>query len=184
MINHFIAKVFRYLYKAILFVVFRFNPVGCSRYIGVKLGNNCRIYGNSPRMWGTEPFLIKIGDNVFITDGCMFVNHDGGTLILRKEVPDLELTSPITIGNDVYIGIRTIIMPGVTIGNRVIIGASSVVTKDIPDNSVCVGVPAKVIKTVDEYLEKGKSNSLHFGHLSPKKKEKALKEYFSTNQHD
>ncbi len=130
-------------------------------------------------MWGTEPFLISIGDNVYITDGCMFVNHDGGTLILRKDVPDLEITAPIRVGNNVYFGVRSIIMPGVSIGNRVIVGAGSIVTKDIPDNSVCVGSPARVIKSVDDYLDKCKGNSLHFGHLSAKDKEIALKEHFS-----
>lgn len=173
-----ISKLINFMYKVFLFVYFRFDPVGCSRFMGVTLGKNCRIYGNKPSMWGSEPFLITIGDNVFITDGCQFVNHDGGTLILRKEVPDLELTAPIAVGNDVYIGIRTIIMPGVTIGNRVIIGASSIVTKDIPDNSVCVGIPARVLKTVDEFLEKAKLNSLHFGHLSSKEKELSLRKFF------
>jgi acetyltransferase-like isoleucine patch superfamily enzyme len=108
----------------------------------------------------------------------MFVTHDGGTLILRKEVPDLEWTAPITVGNDVYIGFRTMIMPGVNIGSRVIIGAGSIVTKDIPDNSVAAGVPARVIKTVDEYLEQMKKKSLKCGHLQGLEKETVLKRIF------
>lgn len=132
-------------------------------------------------MFSTEPWLITIGDNVYITAGCQFITYDGGTLILRKETPDLELTAPITIGNDVYIGLNTMILPGVNIGNRVIIGAGSVVTKDIPDNSVAAGVPARVIKTVDAYLESAKARSLHLGHLSAKAKEIALKEYFGVS---
>jgi acetyltransferase-like isoleucine patch superfamily enzyme len=59
-------------------------------------------------------------------------------LILRKFVPGLELTGPITVGDNVYIGINTIILPGVNIGNNVIIGAGSVVSRDIPDNSVAM----------------------------------------------
>ena len=69
-------------------------------------------------------------------------------------------------------------MPGVTIGDNVVIGAGAVVTKDIPSNSVAVGVPAKVIKTADEYLAKLKSESLHLGHLKGKEKDDALKEYY------
>ena len=52
-----------------------------------------------------------------ITAGCQFITHDGGTLILRKEVPDLELTAPIVVGSDVYIGLNTMILPGVRIGS-------------------------------------------------------------------
>ena len=63
-----------------------------------------------------------------------------------KRVPDLELTAPIAVGDDVYIGVNAVILPGVTIGNRCIIGAGAVVTKSIPGNSVAVGVPAKVVK--------------------------------------
>lgn len=70
-------------------------------------------------------------------------------------------------------------MPGVNIGNRVVIGAGAVVTRDIPDNSVAVGVPAKVIKTADEYFEKLKRESLHLGHLKGKEKDDALKKYYN-----
>jgi acetyltransferase-like isoleucine patch superfamily enzyme len=129
-------------------------------------------------MFSTEPWLIEIGNDVYITAGCQFITHDGGTLILRKEIPDLEITAPIKIGNDVYIGLNSTIMPGVTIGNRVIIGAGSIVAKSIPDNSVAAGVPARVIKTVDQYLEGIKPRSLHFGHLSSAEKERALKKHF------
>ena len=69
-----------------------------------------------------------------------------------------------------------------TIGNNVVIGARSVVTRDIPDNSVAVGVPARVIKTTDEYLEKISRESLHLGHLKGKEKDDALKEYYGYNQ--
>lgn len=86
----------------------------------------------------------------------------------------------ITVGNNVYIGVRTLIMPGVRIGNRVIIGAGSIVTRDIPDNSVAVGVPARVIKTVDDYLEqmKKKKKSLKCGCLKGLEKDTVLKRVF------
>lgn len=69
-------------------------------------------------------------------------------------------------------------MPGVKVGNNVIIGAGAIVTKDIPDNSVAVGVPARVIKTTDEYLDKIKYESLNLGHLKGQEKDKALMEYY------
>lgn len=134
------------------------------------------IYGDIE--WSTEPWLIRLGDNVHITDGVRFETHDGGTLLFRKDIPDLEITKPIVIGNDVYIGNNAMIMPGVTIGDRVVIGAGAIVTKDIPSNSVAVGVPAKVIKTADEYLEKIKKESLHLGNLKGQEKDRALMEYY------
>jgi len=70
-------------------------------------------------------------------------------------------------------------LPGVEIGNRCIIGAGSVVTRSIPPNAVAVGVPARVIKTVDEYLAIAKVKSLHFGHLSAREKEIALRRHFA-----
>lgn len=135
------------------------------------------IYGNVS--WGSEPWIITLGSNVHLTNGIQFVTHDGGTLLFRDKIPDLEITKPITVGNNVYIGVQTIIMPGVQIGNNVVIGAGAVVTRDIPDNSVEVGVPAKVIKTIDAYLEKLKRESLHLGHLIGEEKDLALKKYYN-----
>lgn len=128
--------------------------------------------------WGTEPWIITIGDNVHITDGVKFITHDGGTLLYRHMIPDLEITKPIVIGDNVYIGNNVILLPGITIGNNVVIGAGAVVTRSIPDNSVAVGVPARVIKTADEYLEKLKRESLHLGHLKGQEKDKALMKYY------
>ena len=114
-----------------------------------------------------------------ITDGVKFITHDGGTLIYRQYIPDLEITKPITIGNDVYIGNNVIILPGVTIGSNVVIGAGAIVSHNIPDNSVAVGVPARVIKTADEYFEKIKGESLHLGHLKGQEKDLALMKYYA-----
>ena len=129
--------------------------------------------------WSTEPWLITLGNNVYITNGVQFITHDGGTLLFRKDIPDLEITKPITVGNNVYFGNNVIILPGVHIGDNVIIGAGAIVTKDIPNNSVAVGVPARVIKSTDEYLEKIKRESLHLGHLKAKEKDDALKKYYN-----
>ena len=154
----------------------RINPEKYARRIGVKVGVNPHFYG--PISWGSEPWIITIGDNVHIAGGCKFIAHDGGTLIFRDKIPDLEITKPITVGNNVYIGEDSLILTGVNIGNQVIIGARSVVTKDIPDNSVAAGVPCRVIKTTEEYLEKIKKESLHLGHLKGKEKDKALRRYY------
>ena len=168
-----IRKIYRFLYKTI---VGKINPLKYAKKIGVNMGDNVHIYGNVS--WGSEPWIITLGNNVHITDGVRFITHDGGTLLYRDKIPDLEITKPITLGDDVYVGNNVLFMPGSTVGSNVVIGAGAVVTKHIPNNSVAVGVPAKVIKTTDEYLEKIRNESLHLGNLKYEEKDKALKEYF------
>ncbi|HET8687253.1 MAG TPA: acyltransferase, partial [Methanosarcina sp.] len=143
-------------------IIIAVNPVFYARSLGVKVGRNVRFYGMTPGMFGSEPWLISIGDDVHIVSGCNFVNHDGGVLILRHKIPDLELTDRIIVGNNVYIGMNCTILPGVKIGDDVIVGAGAVVTKDIPSRSVAAGVPARVIKSLDEYLVRAKQRSLGF----------------------
>lgn len=156
------------------------NPTKYARTIGVNFPEGeLHIYGKVS--WNTEPWLISLGRNVWLTAGVKFLTHDGGVAIYRKEIPDLEITKPITVGDNVYIGTNTLILPGVNIGNNVIIGAGAVVSRDIPDNSVAVGVPAKVIKTADEYLEKAKRESIHLGHLKGKQRDEALKKCYGYN---
>lgn len=100
-------------------------------------------------------------------------------MLFRDHIPDLEITKPITIGDNVYIGNNVIILPGVQIGSNVIVGAGSVITKNIPDNVIIAGNPARIIKGIDEYLEKIKQESCHLGHLKGADKDKALMEYYN-----
>lgn len=173
-----IKRIYRYLYSK---VCSKLNPVKFAIKIGVNFSNpnNVHIYGNI--YWGTEPWLISIGNNVHLTDGIRFETHDGGTLLYRNRIPDLEITKPIVLGDDVYIGNQVIIMPGVSIGSDVIIGAGSIVTKDVPNHSVVAGVPAKHIKTTEEYLQKIINDSIHLGHLSGRKKDRALMKFYHYN---
>lgn len=159
----------------------RFNKLKYIKLVGVNISKRNEeesvfLFGKID--WGTEPWLISLGYNVYITDGVKFLTHDGGTLLFRDEIFDLEITKPIKIGDNVYIGNNAIILPGVKVGNNVIIGAGAVVTKDIPENSVVGGVPAIVIKNLDDYLSKVKNESIHLGHLKGKEKDLALKKYY------
>lgn len=159
-------------------IIQKLYPIKYARNIGVNFPDNeLHIYGKV--IWSTEPWIITLGNNVHITDGVKFITHDGGTLLFRNIIPDLEITKPIVIGNDVYIGNNVIILPGVKIGNNVVIGAGAVVTKDIPNNVVIGGVPARILKTTDEYLQKLERESLHLGHLKGKEKDKALMQYYN-----
>lgn len=159
-------------------LMWKLHPLKYASKVGVNfIPGELHIYGKV--CWSTEPWIISIGKNVHITDGVKFITHDGGTLLYRDKIPDLEVTKPITVGNNVYIGNNVIILPGVHIGNNVVIGAGAVVSRSIPDNSVAAGVPARVIKTADEYLSKLQSESLHLGHLVGEEKDLALKAYYN-----
>lgn len=170
----FFRKLYRNVYRKIMI---KRNPVKYVKKIGVNVKGKLYLYGRIG--WSTEPWIITLGDNVHITDGVKFITHDGGTLLFRHLVPDLEITKPIVVGDNVYFGNNVIVLPGVTIGDNVVIGAGAVVSRDIPSNSVAVGVPARVIKTADEYFEKLKSESLHLGHLKGQEKDKALMKYYN-----
>jgi len=130
---------------------------------GAQIGENTRILSNV-FSFGTEPFLIEVGSNCLFSSEVKLITQDGGISVLnnlgyfKERVDKLK---KIKIGNNVFIGTRVIVMPGVHIGDNVIIGAGSIVTKDIPDNSVACGVPAKVIMNIQDYYEKNKNN-IHY----------------------
>lgn len=130
------------------------DPIGYARKIGVTLGENCRLNG-SPN-WGSEPWLISLGNHTEISFDCVFITHDGATWVFRdvEKYRGVLKFGKITLGNDCFIGARSIIMPGVSIGDRSIVAAGAVVTKTIPTGEVWGGGPAKFITTVDEYAER------------------------------
>jgi maltose O-acetyltransferase len=95
-------------------------------------------------------FLIEIGDDVTLAPNVVLLAHDASL----KEICGLAKIGRITIGNNVFVGANTVVLPNVAIGNNVIIGAGSVITKNIPDNAVYAGNPAKFIRQIDEIKEK------------------------------
>ena len=97
-------------------------------------------------------WLIEIGDNVTMAPRVHILCHDAST----KQFLDYTKIGRVSIGNNVFIGAESVVLPGVTIGDNVIIGANSTVTHDIPAGSVAVGTPARVICTLEEYLTKEK----------------------------
>lgn len=147
--------------------------------IGVNIGEGCEVYQDVS--FGSEPYLITIGNNVRITKGVSFVTHDGGVWALRKMklLEDADLFGRIIIGNNVHIGFNAIIMPGVTIGDNCVIGCGAVVTKDIPSNSIAVGVPARRIKSIYEYYEKNKKYCDFTKHMNKYEKKRYLIEKYN-----
>lgn len=158
------------LKKLVILPLKYLKPVLWAKLLGVKVGHSCRFYKVT---FSTEPYLIKIGNHVSATK-VHFETHDGGMWLFREKHSGWDKIKGITVGNNVYIGYDCIIMPGVEIGNNVIIGAKSVVTKNIPDNTVVVGSPAKIIKTTSEYYDKIKDEVINTKELSYKEKKKFL----------
>jgi acetyltransferase-like isoleucine patch superfamily enzyme len=109
---------------------------------GVKFGENCRV---ETMDFGTEPYLIEIGNSVSISNGTTFINHDAGISIFREEFPKDDVFGKIIIEDNVFIGMKSILLPNTHIGNNCIIGAGSVVRGKFPDNSVIIGNPAKLL---------------------------------------
>jgi len=144
----------------------RTNSIKWARALGVKIGENCRLISVT---FSTEPYLIEIGNHVSATK-VHFETHDGGVWIFRDKYPDWDIIKRITIGDNVYIGTGSLIMPGVSIGDNVIVGANSVVTKNLESGNVYAGVPAMKIKTIDEYFEKIKPTITKTKNLSIKEK--------------
>ncbi|MGU3808497.1 acyltransferase [Vibrio diabolicus] len=135
-----------------LFILTIFGKERLAKFLGVTIGKKCRIY---IREWGSEPFLIHIGNNVTVTSGVTFLTHDGSTcLVFNESGFRYQKYGSIYVGNNVFIGVNTIIMPGVIIGDNVVIGAGSIVTNNIPDNVVAIGTPAKVVSSFLSYCHK------------------------------
>lgn len=108
-----------------------------------------------------------------VTAGVRFHTH-GGAQVARRKYPDFDVFGKITIGNWVYIGSNSQIMPGVTIGDGSLIAAGSVVTRSIPANQVWGGIPARFICSVEDYIEKNLPYNLNSKHMSGEEKRKFL----------
>lgn len=130
------------------------SPETYARQIGVNIGERCRFNGHPS--WGSEPWLVALGNHVELSSYVSFVTHDGGTWVFRhhEKYKDVKRFGLINIKDNCFIGTHSIILPNVTIGPNSIIGAGSVVTKDVPEGCVYAGVPAHFICSTKDYAEK------------------------------
>lgn len=118
------------------------------RDLGMQVGQGCKVH---PILFFPEVKLIRLGNRVTIATGVVLITHDGGTWVLRDKYPGHGKPGTITIYDNVVLGQNAIILPGVKIGPNAVVAAGAVVSKDVPPNSIVGGVPARVIKTLEEY---------------------------------
>lgn len=130
------------------------------------------------RKFPSDPECISFGNNVMIASDVIFITHDITNTMLSRCVENFnnpDMGGVIEIGNNVMIGARSIIMPNVRIGNNVVIAAGSIVSKDISDNMVVGGIPAKPICSFEELLNKRRKSN-NFAVLGAEKLWKRFKQ--------
>lgn len=120
------------------------QPFICDYGYNIEIGEN--FYSNH-NLTILDCSNVIFGNNVFIGPNCSFYTAEH-PIDFETRNKGLEYAKPIKIGNNVWLGGSVTILSGVIVGNNVVIGAGSVVTKDIPDNCIVAGVPAKVIKRI------------------------------------
>lgn len=132
---------------------------------GVCIGDNFKIIANGPlnniTIDMTRPSLISIGNDVVINKNFTLLTHDFVSGIFLNCYNELIPSSgKVVIGNNVRFGMNCTVLKGVKIGDNCFIAAGSIVTSDIPANSIAAGIPAKVICVIDKYFEKRRQKAL------------------------
>ena len=126
---------------------------------GISIGEDVTFHDPATTVVDVQnPQLITIGNHVNITRGVVILTHDYSWSVIKRHPASagniLGACGHVTIGDNVFIGVNTVITRGVTIGDNVIIGAGSIVTKDCPSNGVYAGNPAKRIMSIEAYCQR------------------------------
>lgn len=134
------------------------SPEGYRKWLnnnGIKVGGGTRFDPKTTLIDLTRPSLVTIGSNCYFNSNFTLLTHDWVTKVFIQSGRDfLASSGRVTIGNNVSTGRNVMVLKGVTIGDNCFIGAGSIVTKDIPANSIAVGAPCKVVMSLEEYYQK------------------------------
>lgn len=158
-----VIRAFFKLAKLPLWILYHLNHRWFMKMY-IPLLKFCGMKIKTPRFIGFDTYfdqfsLINIGDYTTISEGCIFLTHDYSITNAFRSVgnepkSDISLIRGISVGDNCFIGMKTIILPNCKIGNNCIIGAGSVVRGVIPDDSLVIGNPSKIIDSVSHHAEK------------------------------
>lgn len=132
-------------------ILMRHGHTAAAQYAGVSVGENSRVFSQH---FGTEPWLISIGARTTVSSNVTFLTHDGIGELYKDQLGRRYRYAPISVGDDSFVGLGVIILPGVDIGSRCVVAAGSVVTRSVEDGSVVGGNPARMITTYDELMSR------------------------------
>lgn len=152
----------------------RRDPVKYFRGQGVDIGEDAEIFGANLHTFGSEPYLVSIGNQVTISHNVDFITHDGGLRVARAKYPDAYLYGRIRISDNCFIGAHCILLPGAKVGAGSVIASGSIVTGEIPPDVVAIGAPAKPVKSVEEYVNGEKHLWIDTADLTPDTKRDVL----------
>lgn len=129
---------------------------------GLKLGKNVVVRNNVS--FGSEPFLVEIGDETRIASGVTFVTHSGATINIRKLTgyENVRNFGRIKVGKNCAIGSNSVILQDVHIGDNCVLGANSVLSESMPENTVYAGNPAKYICEIEDYADVLKKTTVDY----------------------
>lgn len=147
---------------------------------GLQLGKNVVVRNNVS--FGSEPFLVDIGDETRIASSVTFVTHSGATINLRKieGYEDVRNFGAIKIGSNCAIGNGAVILQNVQIGDNCVLGANSVLSESMPSNTVYAGNPAKYVCEIEDYGDVLKKTSINYP-IELEKDKKQLNNWLKTN---
>lgn len=171
---------FKKMIKTFYYMIVSANKV--AKLENVKFGKNPYF---RTKQFGSEPYLIEVGNDFKTAGRVNFITHDGGVHVLRNLYPELkevDLFGKIKIGDNVFVGYAAIILPNTIIGNNVLIGAGSVVRGNLLSNSVYAGVPVKRICSIEEYKNKNSNNFLETKNMTNIEKKEFIKNLMEKNE--
>ncbi len=164
---HYLWNIFHFFFR-VLRKLDRLSRFHMATNSGMMVGDNTLFVGM--QQFGSEPYLINIGKDCLVTDGVRFITHDGSIQVpliaagqsFSDVYSRISTFGRIVIGDNVFIGVGSVILPDTVIGDNCIVAAGSVVKGFFDAGSVVGGNPAKFLCSVDGYFERNSERILKF----------------------